>query len=237
VPEEDEDVLVEAFAAGVFQTNCYVVAPGPGESCVVVDPGQDAEEGLREVIARHKLSPVAVLLTHGHLDHMWSVTPVCDGDDVPAWIHPEDRHMLADPLGSVGPMGRQIAAMYPGLEFREPRSVETLDDGAELELAGLRLTVDHTPGHTRGSVVFRSATEDGQPFLIAGDTLFQGGIGRTDLPGGSSEEMMASLRDKILSLADETAVLPGHGPMTTVGQERTSNPFVQGLTSAPGRHL
>ncbi|GAA4859874.1 MBL fold metallo-hydrolase [Actinomycetospora straminea] len=235
--EEDEDVLVEAFAAGVFQTNCFVVAPGPGESAVVVDPGQDAEEGLREVLARHRLTPVAVLLTHGHMDHMWSVTPVCDGDDIPAWIHPEDRHMLADPLGSVGPMGQQIAAMYPGLEFREPRSVEVLADGAELELAGLRLTVDHTPGHTRGSVVFRSATEEGQPFLLAGDTLFQGSIGRTDLPGGNSEEMMASLRDKILSLPDETAVLPGHGPMTTVGQERTSNPFVQGLTSAPGRHL
>jgi glyoxylase-like metal-dependent hydrolase (beta-lactamase superfamily II) len=168
---------------------------------------------------------------------MWSVTPVCDGDDIPAWIHPEDRHMLADPLGSVGPMGQQLAAMYPGLEFREPRSVEVLADGAELELAGLRLTVDHAPGHTRGSVVFRSATEEGQPFLLAGDTLFQGGIGRTDLPGGSTEEMMASLRDKILSLSDDTAVLPGHGPMTTVGQERSSNPFVQGLTSAPGRHL
>ena len=127
--------------------------------------------------------------------------------------------------------------MYPGLEFREPRSVEVLADGADLELAGLRLTVDHTPGHTRGSVVFRSATEDQRPFLIAGDTLFQGSIGRTDLPGGSTEEMMASLRDKILTLPDDTAVLPGHGPMTTVGQERESNPFVQGLTNAPGRHL
>ena len=230
-------MLVEAFAAGVFETNCYVVAPAPGEPCIVVDPGQDAEDALREVIARHKLTPVAVLLTHGHMDHMWSVTPVCDGDDIPAWIHPEDRFMLADPFKAVGPMGAQLAQMYPGLEFREPRSVEVLADGADLELAGLRLTVDHTPGHTRGSVVFRSATEDDRPFLIAGDTLFQGSIGRTDLPGGSTEEMMASLRDKILTLPDDTAVLPGHGPMTTVGQERDSNPFVRGLTNAPGRHL
>lgn len=230
-------MLVEAFAAGVFETNCYVVASAPGEPCIVVDPGQDAEDGLREVIARHKLTPVAVLLTHGHMDHMWSVTPVCDGDDIPAWIHPEDRFMLADPFKAVGPMGAQLAQMYPGLEFREPRSVEVLADGADLELAGLRLTVDHTPGHTRGSVVFRSATEDDRPFLIAGDTLFQGSIGRTDLPGGSTEEMMASLRDKILTLPDDTAVLPGHGPMTTVGQERDSNPFVRGLTNAPGRHL
>ena len=155
-------MLVEAFAAGVFETNCYVVAPAPGESCIVVDPGQDAEDGLREVIARHKLTPVAVLLTHGHMDHMWSVTPVCDGDDIPAWIHPEDRFMLADPFKAVGPMGAQLAQMYPGLEFREPRSVEVLADGADLELAGLRLTVDHTPGHTRGSVVFRSA-DRGRP--------------------------------------------------------------------------
>jgi hydroxyacylglutathione hydrolase len=235
--EEDEYVLVEGFAAGMFQTNCYVVAAGPGEPCVVVDPGQDAEEGLREVLRRQRLSPVAVLLTHGHLDHMWSVTPVCDGDDIPAWIHPEDRFMLADPLKGVGPMGAQVAAMYPGLEFREPKRVETLDDGAELELAGVRLTVAHTPGHTRGSVVFRSAVEGEQPFVVAGDTLFQDGIGRTDLPGGSTEEMMASIRDRLLTLPDETMVLPGHGPTTTVGRERDENPFLRGLRSAPGRHL
>jgi glyoxylase-like metal-dependent hydrolase (beta-lactamase superfamily II) len=180
---------------------------------------------------------VAVLLTHGHLDHMWSVTPVCDGDDIPAWIHPEDRFMLADPLAGVGPMAAQLVAMYPGLEFREPRRVETMDDGAELDLAGIRFTVDHTPGHTRGSIVFRSATEEGQSFVLAGDTLFQGGIGRTDLPGGSYEEMMSSLRDKLLSLDDDTAVLPGHGQPTTVGQERATNPFLHGLTNAPGRNL
>jgi hydroxyacylglutathione hydrolase len=230
-------VLVAGFPAGSFQTNCYVVAPAAGEACVVVDPGQDAEEPLRETLAEHRLTPVAVLLTHGHLDHMWSVTPVCDGDDIPAWIHPEDRYMLDDPLAGVGPMGQQLAAMYPGLTFREPRKVETLVDGAELELAGLRFTVDHTPGHTRGSMVFRSATEEGQGFVLAGDTLFQGGIGRTDLPGGSHEEMMASLRDKLLVLDDATAVLPGHGQPTTVGQERATNPFLHGLTNAPGRNL
>ena len=230
-------MLVAGFPAGVFQTNCFVVAPEAGGPCVVVDPGQDAEEGLRSMLAEHRLTPVAVLLTHGHLDHMWSVTPVCDGDDIPAWIHPDDRSMLADPLAGVGPMGAQVAAMYPGLEFREPRRVETLADGAELELAGIHLTVDHTPGHTRGSVTFRSATEEGQGFVLAGDTLFQGGVGRTDLPGGSHEQMLASIRDRLLVLDDDTAVLPGHGPATTVGAERTSNPFLHGLTNAPGRHL
>jgi glyoxylase-like metal-dependent hydrolase (beta-lactamase superfamily II) len=230
-------VLVAGFPAGSFQTNCFVVAPDEGGPCVVVDPGQEAEEPLRKVLAERRLSPVAVLLTHGHLDHMWSVTPVCDGDDIPAWIHPEDRFMLADPLRGVGEMGAQLAEMYPGLEFREPRSVETLADGATLDLAGLSLTVDHTPGHTRGSVVFRSATEDGAPFVLAGDTLFQNGIGRTDLPGGSMEEMMTSLRTKLLTLPDETAVLPGHGQPTTIGDERHTNPFLQGTTNAPGRNL
>jgi glyoxylase-like metal-dependent hydrolase (beta-lactamase superfamily II) len=101
----------------------------------------------------------------------------------------------------------------------------------------VRLTVDHTPGHTRGSVVFRSAVEGERPFVVAGDTLFQDGIGRTDLPGGSTEEMMASIRDRLLTLPDETAVLPGHGPTTTVGRERDENPFLRGLRRAPGRHL
>ena len=228
-------MLVAGFPAGMFQTNCFVVAPEAGGPCVVVDPGQDAEEGLRAMLAEHRLTPVAVLLTHGHLDHMWSVTPVCDGDDIPAWIHPEDRHMLADPMAGVGPMGAQVAAMYPGLEFREPRRVEVLADAAELDLAGVHLTVDHTPGHTRGSVTFRTTGDE--PLVLAGDTLFQGGIGRTDLPGGSHEEMMTSLRDKLLSLPDETTVLPGHGPATTVGAERASNPFLTGLTRAPGKNL
>ena len=238
-PDEEDDVLVAGFPAGVFATNCYLVAPEEGGPCVVVDPGQDVEEPLRAALAEHRLTPVAVLLTHGHLDHMWSVTPVCDGDDIPAWIHPEDRAMLADPMSGVGPMGAQIAAMYPGLEFREPRRVETLADGATLDLAGLQLTVDHTPGHTRGSVTFRSAApeEDGQGFVLAGDTLFQGSVGRTDLPGGSHEQMLASIRDRLLVLPDRTAILPGHGPATTVGAERDTNPFLHGLTSAPGRNL
>lgn len=230
-------MLVQGFPAGDFQTNCYVVAPGEGEACVIVDPGQDAEDGVRRLLAQHRLTPVAVLLTHGHLDHMWSVTPVCDGDDIPAWIHPDDRSMLTDPLAGVGPMGAQLAAMFPNLEFREPKKVELLTDRAELDLAGIRFTVDHTPGHTKGSMVFRSATEEGQAFVLAGDTLFAGGIGRTDLPGGSHDEMMASMRDRILVLDDDTAVLPGHGPQTTVGRERATNPFLQGLTNAPGRFL
>jgi glyoxylase-like metal-dependent hydrolase (beta-lactamase superfamily II) len=225
-------VLVAGFPAGGFQTNCYVLASAPGEACLVVDPGQDAVEPLEALLAEHRLTPVAVLLTHGHFDHTFSVAPVCDGHDVPAFIHPDDRAMLADPLKG---MSRDAARNFQGsffggrLEMREPREVRALDDGAALDLAGLTLRVDHTPGHTPGSIVFSTETDEGAEVILAGDTLFAGSIGRTDLPGGDHEQMMASLRDKLLTRDDAAFVLPGHGPTTTIGQERASNPFLRGL--------
>lgn len=228
-------MLVAGFPAGSFQTNCYVAAIGPGEACVVVDPGQDAVERLEALLAEHRLTPVAVLLTHGHFDHTFSVTPVCDGHDIPAYIHPEDRELLADPMKG---LSREAAAFFGGrIELREPRAVRTLEDGAALGLAGLTLRVDHTPGHTRGSIIFSTPTPEGVEVIIAGDTLFAGSIGRTDLPGGDHEQMLVSLRDKLLVRDDAAVVLPGHGPTTTIGRERGSNPFLQGLVPAPGRGL
>ncbi len=219
-------MLVVGFPAGAFQTNCYLISPGEGEQCVIVDPGQDAEAGVAEAIRKYRLSPVAVVLTHGHLDHTFSVTPVCDGNDIPAWIHPEDRAMLADPF--IG-LSAESAAFFGDLTMREPAEVREMTDGAELDLAGLTLTVDHTPGHTRGSVTFRTTAEEGGQLVFAGDTLFAGSIGRTDLPGGSMEQMTESLRTKLLPLPDDTVVLPGHGPTTTIGRERASNPFLTGI--------
>jgi len=220
-------VLIVGFPAGAFQTNCYVVASGRGSACIVVDPGQEAVEPLTALLAEHRLTPVAVLLTHGHLDHTFGVTPVCDGHDVPAYIHPEDRELLADPLKGFSP---QAAAFFGAdLPSREPREVRTLDDGGAIELAGVTLTVDHAPGHTPGSVLFSSVTDEGTPVVVAGDTLFAGSIGRTDLPRGDHEQMMRSLRDRLLTRDDATVVLPGHGPTTTIGRERASNPFLQGM--------
>jgi hydroxyacylglutathione hydrolase len=229
-------VLVAGFPAGSFQTNCYVVASAAGEACIVVDPGQDAVEPLEALLAEHRLTPVAVLLTHGHFDHTFSVAPVCDGHDVPAWIHPDDRDMLADPMKG---MSTQASAFFGGrIELREPREVRTLDDGAALELAGITFGVAHTPGHTEGSVIFSTPTEEGVEVIIAGDTLFAGSIGRTDLPGGDFTKMQASLREKILTRDDSAVVLPGHGPTTTIGRERLSNPYLQDLgTPARGRGL
>ena len=228
-------MLVAGFPSGSFEANCYVVAAGQGEACVVVDPGQDAVEPLESLLRQHRLTPVAVLLTHGHFDHTFSVAPVCDGNDVPAWIHPDDREMLTDPLKGLSSEAR---AFFGGrIEMREPREVRELADGASLELAGLTLRVDHTPGHTRGSAVFSTPTDEGVEVLLAGDTLFAGSIGRTDLPGGDHAQMLASLRDKLLTRDDATVVLPGHGPATTIGRERMSNPFLQDLQPTKGRGL
>jgi glyoxylase-like metal-dependent hydrolase (beta-lactamase superfamily II) len=227
-------VLVVGFASGAFQANCYLVAPAEGDACVIVDPGQDAEEPIAEALRKHRLSPVAVLLTHGHFDHVFAVAPVCDGNGIPAWIHPEDREMLADPLKGISAQG---AAFFGGrIEMREPAEVRELADGTVLDLAGLSIMVDHTPGHTRGSVVFSSANDEGGRVLFAGDTLFAGSIGRTDLPGGDMPTMLNTLRTKVLTLDDDTVVLPGHGPTTTIGRERVSNPFLLELAS-PGRPL
>jgi glyoxylase-like metal-dependent hydrolase (beta-lactamase superfamily II) len=214
-------MLIAGFPAGAFQTNCYVVAPAAGEECVIVDPGQDATGGVDELLREHRLKPVAVLLTHGHLDHVWSVAPVCGARDVPAWIHPDDRHLLSDP--AAGWSGTS-ASMFAGLTLSEPDDVRELADGAVLRLAGLELVVDHTPGHTRGSVGFRLPDDE---VLFSGDLLFAGSIGRTDLPGGDYPTILRSLATKCLPLPDDTVVLPGHGPQTTIGRERATNPYLK----------
>jgi glyoxylase-like metal-dependent hydrolase (beta-lactamase superfamily II) len=213
-------VLVAGFPAGSFQTNCYVVAPAAGEECVVIDPGQDAVESLDEVLREHRLKPVAVLLTHGHIDHMWSVVPVCGARDVPAWIHPEDRDLLSDPGKGLSLMASQM--LFGGLTFSEPDDVRELSDGMALDLAGLEIIVDHAPGHTRGSVTFRVPE-----IIFSGDLLFAGSIGRTDLPGGDYPTILRSLADVCLTLPDQTTVLPGHGPQTTIGHERATNPYLK----------
>ncbi len=296
-------MLIAGFPAGSFATNCYVVAPGPGEECIIIDPGQDAEPGVTELLAEYRLRPVAVLATHGHVDHIWSVAPVCGAQGIPAYIHPADRDLLSDPAkGFPLQVGQQL---FRGLTFTEPDDVRELADGMTLRLAGVELVVDHAPGHTPGSVTFRTgnqggpwepshrdggaqgpvteergleaaggsgpsgsgvspdsgvpprasmaaadATESRGPLgqrgvpggspprvgtvLFSGDLLFAGSIGRTDLPGGDYPTILDSLSRVCLVLPDDTRVLPGHGPQTTIGAERATNPFLAGLTPGPG---
>jgi hydroxyacylglutathione hydrolase len=219
-------VLIAGFPAGPWGTNCYVVATAAGAECVVVDPGKDATPGVEQVVREHGLKPVAVLVTHGHVDHMWCVAPVAGTYDATAYIHPADRHLLGDPMAG---MSADTAAMMLGgkYEFAEPDRVEELTDLATVELAGISFTVDHTPGHTPGSITFRTPYEgDVSEVLFAGDLLFAGSIGRTDLPGGDHGQMLRSLREKVLTLRDDVVVLPGHGEQTSIGRERTTNPFL-----------
>lgn len=218
-------MLVAGFPAGSFATNCYLVAPAAGEECVIIDPGQDAVDGVEEILREHRLKPVAVILTHGHLDHVWSVSPVCGAKNVPAWIHPDDRDLLSNPSKGFGVTSAQL---FGGLTLSEPDDVRELTDEAVLKLAGMELTVNHAPGHTPGSVTFRTPYEDLQ-IMFSGDLLFQGSIGRTDLPGGDHEAILRSLANVCLPLPDETVVLPGHGSQTTIGQERATNPYLTGL--------
>lgn len=225
-------MLVVGFPAGPPATNCFVVAPAAGEQCVVIDPGIGAVERLDEVLARHRLHPVAVLLTHGHVDHTFSVLPVCDAKDVPAYIHPADRVQIADPWSGLGMSSG--TPLFGRLTFAEPSDLRELADGATLSLAGLELTVRLTPGHTPGSVVFGMSTPDA-PLLFSGDTLFAGSIGRVDLPGGDEKAMYDSLARVILPLDDATVVHPGHGPSTTIGRERASNAYLQLAAQTPPR--
>jgi hydroxyacylglutathione hydrolase len=255
-------MLIAGFPAGTFAANCYVVAPGPGEQCLIVDPGQDAERGIEEILQRYRLQPAAVLLTHGHIDHVWSVAPVCGAKGIPAYIHPADRALLSDPASGLWPQAG--SALLHGLTFTEPDDVAELTDGATLQLAGVEVVVDHAPGHTPGSVTFRlpgasgtwasgtwaSGTrvdepragepgagepgDSGHAVLLSGDLLFAGSIGRTDLPGGDYATIMDSIARVCLPLPDETVVLAGHGPQTTIGAERAANRFLAGLAPAPG---
>ena len=225
-------MLVVGFPAGPWGTNCYLVAPGAGEQCVIVDPGKDAMPGIEEAVREHGLSPVAVLLTHGHIDHVWSVVPVCGARGIPAYLHPDDHWQMAAAYERI--LGDTDAALEEltggSLSASEPDDLRELSDGLALELAGLSLTVDHAPGHTEGSVMFRRAGDgDVPPLLLSGDVLFEGSIGRTDLPGGDHAAMLSSLRSKVLPLDDVTVVLPGHGATTTIARERATNPYLAAL--------
>jgi hydroxyacylglutathione hydrolase len=231
LPDSLAPVFIASFPAGPWQTNCYVVATGAGAECVVIDPGMDALDGVSGLVTEHRLKPVAVLLTHGHLDHTYSVTPLCAAEQAVCWVHSRDRLLLSDPLRAMGPETRALLAeLAPGRTFTEPDDVRELDHGAEVEVAGLTFAALHAPGHTPGSTMFRTAyppEPDIDSLVFSGDVLFAGSIGRTDLPGGDHAAMLNSLREQVLPLPDSAVVLPGHGPQTTIARERATNPYLR----------
>lgn len=223
-------MLIHSFPAGPWQTNCYIISPSAGSECLIIDPGQAASSPARAYIAEKGLKPIAVLVTHGHLDHMWSVFPVASGYGIPAYVHQADRHLLSNPAAGVSP--ETLAALSHMVStddvFAEPDDVQEIQGNSRIALAGFDITISHAPGHTAGSVLFD--VQDDDRYVFTGDVLFAGAIGRTDLPGGSAQAMNESLRNVILPIDDDARIFPGHGPSTTMGIERGTNPYLRRIT-------
>jgi glyoxylase-like metal-dependent hydrolase (beta-lactamase superfamily II) len=212
-------MLVVAVPAWVAETNAFVVANESGGQAVVVDAPPDPD-AIGRVLVEHDLSLVGVLLTHGHVDHTGGSGQLSVATGAVVYVHPDDDFLTLHPDEQL----RAIFGLAPPGVYDVPESFEELRDGAILEIANLRFEVRHTPGHTPGHCCFY--LED-QETLFSGDQLFAGSIGRTDLPRGSFPDLMASMHHKVLVLPDDTRVLPGHGPETTIGRERATNPFLR----------
>lgn len=218
-----DPVLVTSFVAPMFATNCWVIAAGVGQECIIIDPGMpDISHEITALVAEHGLKPVASLITHGHLDHTFSVKPLADGYGIPAYIHTEDRDLLLHPQAA---HGAEFITTLDAMEFVEPKEVKNLRHGDEIKVLDMKITAIHSPGHTRGSTMFSINDE----ILISGDVLFAGSIGRTDLPSGSHDAMQKTLKTRVLPLSDDLRVLPGHGPETTIKFERKNNPYLKEL--------
>ena len=221
-------MLVDRVIAPYFETNCWILATGIGQECIIVDPGiakPNLVKNILEKVSEHNLKPAAILITHGHLDHIFSVLPLSKEIPMRTFITGADRFLLTDPTGAIdkGGVSEQLIAAFGGDKFKEPSGVVEVEDFSLFEIAGLEIGAIFAPGHTKGSVLY---TVDNQQ-LISGDVLFAGSIGRTDMPTGSASDMRKTLRERVLTLPDELNVLPGHGGQTTIAIERVRNPYLQ----------
>jgi glyoxylase-like metal-dependent hydrolase (beta-lactamase superfamily II) len=206
---------IDHLILGAYETNCYVLrGSDAAKDCLVIDPGIDAEP-LIDFLKEQNLNAVAVALTHGHIDHIAGVAALREQfPDIKVYIHRLDAEMLTEPYTNLSVMS--------GIAFStEPEDV-SLEEQDMIEQAGVKLTVLHTPGHTPGGICLYSQDE-GVAFV--GDTLFAGSVGRTDFPGGSTYQLLNSVKEKLFTLPGETKVYPGHGPTTTIAHEKNHNPF------------
>lgn len=206
---------VESFVLGPVMTNCYLVYKEKGGAGLVIDPGSDPGEVV-ERIRELDLEIEAVLLTHAHFDHIGGVEEVRKATGAPVYIHWEEADWLSDPE-------RNGSALFPVEAVRCRPAEKVLEGGEKLTLLGETFTVAHTPGHSPGSVSFHTGT-----LVFSGDVLFAGSIGRTDLPGGDYNTLMRSIHKTLMEFPGETVVYSGHGPVTTIGREQDTNPYVTG---------
>ncbi len=207
---------IEPIPAWVTATNAYLVIGEEGQAILVDAPPEP--DAIGRHIAARGVAVTAVLLTHGHVDHTGGAGKITANSRAIAYVHPDDDFLTLHPTDQL----ERIFGYVPLGSYEIPERIERLKHGQNLDLAGLALEVRHTPGHTPGHCCFYWEDEG---TLFSGDQLFAGSIGRTDLPGGSYQELMASMREQVMTLDDEVRVLPGHGPETTIGQERALNPF------------
>ncbi len=221
-------MLIASFVTGPWQANCYLLAAGPDADCVIVDPGMGAMETLSRGLSEHRLHPVAVALTHGHIDHVGSAREVCEDYRVPVLCPIDDRQLLSEPMAGLSQDAAPLLEQFYGTtHLVEPAEVVDVEPDSHHLLAGFDLEFLHAPGHTPGCSMIRFVDEQYGPVVLSGDVVFAGSIGRTDLPGSEPDAMAASLERVVWPLDDATHLLPGHGPATTMGHERRTNPYLQ----------
>lgn len=225
-------LLVDRVIAPYYQTNCWIIAPSAGSECILVDPGiaiPSLKPAIEEVLDRHSLQVGGVVITHGHLDHTFSlISKIKDFVGIDCYVHEADRDLLSFPERGMGPQSQALVAELKSSSaisegFQEPESTFSIRDGERINLGEMSAVFHHAPGHTPGSVLVVINDE----ILVSGDVLFKGSIGRTDLPRGSLSDMERTLREKISTQPTDLRVLTGHGDETTIGEELRSNRYLR----------